>query len=98
VIEGLAHVQFALEDIENCLQNKNAVYRLDVTRRITLRDARTVRDIRIPSDWGYSVGLVFAAPGRPPRVVYATAGPGSLTELGPAAAAEYFSAPACRKD
>ena len=96
VIEGLAHVRYALEDISKCLQRANAVYRLDVTRRVTLRDSTVVRNIAIPSDWGHSVGLIFATPRRPPRVVYATDGPGSLLETGPAEAAEYFDAPACQ--
>jgi hypothetical protein len=97
VIEGLAHVRFALEDIAKCFQNKDAAYRLDVTRRFTLRDGQTVRNLGIPSDWGHSVGLVFATPGRAPHVVYATDGPGSLVETGRSQAAEYFGAPVCRK-
>jgi hypothetical protein len=96
VIEGLAHVRYAVQDISKCLQRANAVYRLDVTRRVTLRDGMVVRNIAIPSDWGHSVGLIFASAGRPPRVVFATDGPGSLLEAGPAEAAEYFDALACR--
>jgi len=98
IVEGLAHVEFALDDISKCLKDKKAVFRLDVTRRITLRDGKSVRRIDIPSDSDRSVGLVLVMPGRPPRIEYATAGPGSLAEIGPAAAAEYFAAPACRTD
>jgi len=32
IVEGLAHVEFALDDISKCLKDKKAVFRLDVTR------------------------------------------------------------------
>src|SRR5262245_26183853 len=43
IVEGLAHVRFALEDIAECYANEAAIYRLDVTRSVTLREGRTVR-------------------------------------------------------
>jgi hypothetical protein len=95
--EGLAHVRFALEDISKCYTNESAIYRLDVTRRVTLRDGRRTRQIRIASDWDHAVGLIFAIPGREPRVVFALGSPASLVVTGPMAASEYFGASACQK-
>ena len=94
--EGLAHVGFALEDIAKCYGNKAAIYRLDITRSVTLRDGTQVRRIDIPRDREHAVGIIFAVPGRPAHTVFAAADASSLVLLGPTAAAEYFGAVACR--
>lgn len=98
ISEGLAHVRFALEDIAKCYENKAAVYRLDVTRRIVLRDRNRIHRIDIPRDPGRAVGLVFARPRHEPRTVFAVDGPATLIALGPMTAAEYFGAKGCRND
>jgi hypothetical protein len=96
ISEGLAHLGFALQDIEKCYRNKSASYRIEITRSITLRDGRQTRRISIPADWEHAVGLILVAPGKPARTVFAQDGPSSLTVTGPQAAAEYFGAGGCR--
>jgi hypothetical protein len=99
IIEGIAHVRFALEDIDRCFGDGAAIYRLDVTKSVTLRAGGRVERIRIPDDWAHSVGIILVRPGRRSRTVYATDGPSTLQWLGPQAAGEYFDAPRCsRKD
>jgi hypothetical protein len=99
VIEGLAHLRYALEDIGRCFGDGTAIYRLDVTRSVTLRDGRRVERIRIPEDSAHAVGIILVRPGRPSRTIYATDGPSTLQRLGPQAAAQYFDAAGCsRKD
>jgi hypothetical protein len=97
VIEGLAHVRYALEDIAKCMNDKNATYRLEVTRSIVLREGRRLQRLNIAHDSENAVGIILAAPGRPQRTIVATVGPSTLMQLGPSAAAEYFGKPACRK-
>jgi hypothetical protein len=97
IAEGLAHVRFALDDIAACYANTAAIYRLDVTRSVTLREGRTVRRITLPSDRNHAVGIIFAMPGRQHRIVFAQDGPSSLSVAGPSAAAEYFGAQACSR-
>ena len=98
IAEGLAHVRFALEDIAECYANESAIYRLDVTRSVTLRDGRTVRRITLPGDRNHAVGIILALPGRQHRIVFAEDGPSSLSAVGPSAAAEYFGAAACSRE
>lgn len=94
--EVLSHVGFALEDIANCYDNKAAEYRLEETRSITLRDKGRVRRIQLSRRWDRAVGILMVAPGRDPRIVFASAGPSSLQYLGPEAAFHYFGAKNCK--
>jgi hypothetical protein len=55
---------------------------------VTLLDGKREHRIAIPTDWPRDVGLILAAPGRSPRVVYSTEGPSSVP--GVQAAFEYF--------
>jgi hypothetical protein len=98
ISEGLAHMRFALEDIEKCNGDRTATYRLDITRSVTLRDGKRVRTVRIPRDWRHAVGIILAAPGRPALTVFASDGPSSLIQLGPSTVADYFGATACRSN
>jgi hypothetical protein len=98
VIEGLAHMRFALDDIAECIADTSTTYRLDVTRSIVLRDGKRVQRVTLPRDWGHAVGIILVAPGRSRRTVFAPEGPSTLIQLGPAAAAEYFGKPACRRE
>jgi hypothetical protein len=98
ISEGLSHLSFALDDVAACYPSKTVLYRLEETRSITLRDEGRVRRIPISRQWERSVGIVFVAPGRAPRVVFASAGPSSLQYLGPQAAFEYFGAIGCKQE
>jgi hypothetical protein len=94
--EGLAHLRFAIEDISKCYEDETAVFRIEITRSVILRDGRRTRRINIPRDWNGAVGLIFALPGRRHRIVFARGGPSTLATVGPPAAAAYFGAPACK--
>jgi hypothetical protein len=98
IIEGLAHVRFALEDISRCYKNDSATYRLDVTRSVTLREGQGTHRIDIPGDSEHAVGIILAMPGQPPRTIFATDGPSTLGGLGPLAAADYFGEPGCQRN
>jgi hypothetical protein len=95
--EGMAHVQFALEDLQSCLSPRKLVTRFELTRSLSLRDGTTTHHLDFPSDWAHSVGIVLVTPGKAPVVVYATAGPSSLSETGPQAAWKYFGEPGCKR-
>jgi hypothetical protein len=95
--EGVAHLQFSLEDAAQCLQDKGVAVRLEFTRAFFVRTGGKEQTIQIPRDWEHAVGAILARPGVQPRVVYATAGPSSLSFLLPEATAEYFGAPACKE-
>ena len=56
VIEGLAHVRYALEHIGRCFGGESATYRLDVTKSVTLRDGRRVERIRRLADRSRTIG------------------------------------------
>jgi hypothetical protein len=92
VVEGLAHIRYALERVESCYGNAAATYRIEITRSIMLRDGATVHRLGIPSDWWHSYGIVFAVPGRKPRILFGEDGPSSL--MATAVAGEY-SFPSC---
>ncbi len=94
--EALAHVQFALDDVAQCLRPDALRTEFARTRTLTIRNGAFGRTFRFGADWPHAVGIVLVRPGRAPRVVYATAGPGSLQEVVPPAAASYFAAPSCR--
>lgn len=95
--EGIAHLQFALEDVARCLHDASAVVRLELTRSLKLVDDKREETIALPREWPGAVGALLARPGARPRVVHAAAGPSSLGILLPEVAAEYFDAPACRE-
>jgi hypothetical protein len=94
--EAIAHVCFALEDINKCLAALRPTIRLELTRSITLQGAKKSFTIPLATDWQHSIGVILASPDKKPQIVYAEAGPSTLLYLGPDAAAEYFRVPACR--
>jgi hypothetical protein len=94
--EGLAHLEFALSDVAKCLKSRGVSVRVERTRALVLKVAGKERRFDIPPEWERAVGAYLIAPGRDPRVVYASAGPSSLQVRLPNAVAEYFAAPACK--
>ena len=95
--EGMAHVQFALEDLEKCLSPRAVTTRFENTRSVTIRDGSEAHVVPFARDWQHAVGIVIVTPGRPPLVVLASAGPSSLLETAPQAASRYFSEPKCKR-
>ena len=95
--EGVAHVQFALEDLEQCLAPRKVKLRFEYARSLIISDGRTDHRLDFASEWFHSVGIVLFSPGAAPVVVYATAGPSSLQELAPQAAWKLFSEPNCKR-
>jgi hypothetical protein len=93
----MAHVQFALEDLEKCLAPRKLSVRFEQTRSLTLNDGHNTRRIDFASDWPHAVGIVLVSPGLSPVVVYAMAGPSSLLETAPQAASKLFSEPKCKR-
>lgn len=96
VREGTSHVAFALEDLVKCLAPAQLATRFERTRRLVVENGSASRTVRFNAGNGRSVGIVLVAPGKPPQVVYATAGPSSLQWLALDAAATYFNAPNCK--
>lgn len=95
--EGTSHVAFALEDLVKCLAPAQLATRFERTRRLVVENGSASRTVRFTAARGKSVGIVLAAPGKPPLVIYATAGPSSLQWLALDAAATYFNAPNCKQ-
>ena len=95
--EGMAHVQFAIEDLVKCLTPRKVRSQFANTRSIEIRDGRDTRTISFSRKWEGAVGIVLVAPGRAPITVLATGGPSSLIETAPQAAWRYFSEPACKR-
>lgn len=95
--EGYAHMNMALTDIHKCLGDFKVIVHFEFAKKIHLDD-RASPAIEFGQDEAHLTGIIFAAPGREPRVVYGTAGSSSLMVMAPAAAAEYFGLPACPPD
>ena len=98
ISEGTSHVAFALEDLAKCLAPRKLSASLQMTRTLVLNDGKASHTLRFPDEQGKSVGIVLAAPGKRPLVVYASAGPSSLLWLALDAAAIYFNAPKCMRE
>jgi hypothetical protein len=95
--EGYSHLGFALEDLEQCLAPKKLALQIKITRSIVVKDGSTIHKYDFPTDWGHAIGIVLVDTGREPIVIYATAGPSSLSELAPQAAWKYFLEPNCKR-
>jgi hypothetical protein len=97
VIEGTAHLSYALEDTDGCLKDSGitAQVSLETASTLVVKEKRHARRIVLPRSWAKAVGVYLFKPGAPPRVIYAEDGPSSLMMKVPQAAAEYFPAPAC---
>lgn len=95
--EGIAHVRFALEDLANCLADHQVAVRYEFTRSLTISDGSESKRYDFPTDWSHAVGILLAAPGRSPEVVFATIGPSSLQWTALDAAARYFSESKCAR-
>ena len=97
VIEGTAHLSFALEDTDACLKKSGiaAQVSLETASTLVVKENGNTRRIVLPKPWGKAVGAYLFKPGAPARVIYAENGPSSLIMKVPQATAEYFSAPAC---
>lgn len=94
--DGVTNVNIALQELAKCLAPLHPTVRFEFTRYATLRSEHRTDVFPLPGDWGHAVGLILALPNRPAEIVYATAGPESLKQLAPYAAAEYFGVAACR--
>jgi len=97
VIEGTAHLSFALEDTDSCLKKSGVTARvsLETASTLVVKENGQARRIVLPKSWAKAVGVYLFKPGAPARVIYAEDGPSSLMLKVPQAAGEYFSAPAC---
>ncbi len=96
--EALHHLQFALEDISKCMNDKK-ITRLEFTRRIILHTKDHTHKINILPDWNRgALGAVLIQPGKKPRVEYATGGASFLIHSLPQAAGEYFNDPKCKSE
>lgn len=96
--EGIAHVRFALEDTKKCLEASgiNVVVELVLANEIEFESTSEKIQVEIPKEWPKSVGIYMLRPNLKPEVVYAQAGPSSLTVLAPETARKYFGATACK--
>lgn len=95
--EGIAHVQFALEDVRNCMKPRFVASRFEFARSIVIEGGEKRRQIDFPSDWQHAIAIVLVTPGKEPTVVYATNGPSGLIEMAPQAAWKYFNEPNCKR-
>ncbi len=91
--EGMAHVRFALEDVEKCLAPRKVVIQFEQIRSLTIVDGSKTQQFPFPAD---AIGIVLAAPGKVPEIVY-THGPSFLIQTAPQAASKYFSEPNCKR-
>jgi hypothetical protein len=84
VIEGTAHLSFALEDTDSCLKKSGiaAQVSLETASTRVVKDNGHTRRIVLPKSWAKAVGVYLFKPGAPARKV-------------PQAVAEYFSASTC---
>jgi hypothetical protein len=93
ISEGIAHVQFALEDVEKCLLPRKVSIHFKQIRSLTIVDGAETQQLPFPAD---AIGIVLATPGKVSEVVYAS-WPSTLIETGPQAAWKYFSEPNCKR-
>jgi hypothetical protein len=91
--EGIAHIQFALEDVEKCLAPRKISIQFQQIRSLTIVDGSSTKQLPFSED---AFGIVLATPGKAPEVVYA-GGPSILIETAPQAAWKYFSEPNCKR-
>jgi hypothetical protein len=99
VSEGLAHLEFALADTLKCLKEAGVLAEAEVVLArsiVVLQDGHRER-FTLPTSWPAAVGAYLLKPGKAPLVVYAEAGPSSLTMLVPDAAAGFFAAATCKE-
>jgi hypothetical protein len=96
--EGTSHVGFALEDIAKCVAPLKIDANLELAHTVVVVDQESTYTFRFTDTPGESVGIILAAPGKKPLVIYASAGPSSLQWLAVDAAASYFGIPACTRE
>jgi hypothetical protein len=95
---GFAHFEFALNDVAACLKGRGVVVKGERAGTLILTYENKVERITLPTDWPRAVGAYLLDPQQSPKVVYASAGPSSLSFLLPNAAADYFGVSKCRKE
>jgi hypothetical protein len=96
-IEGVAHVQFAMQDTAKCLGTKQVKFEFEFADTIVLKSGNQSTTIQVGS-LGQGFGAVLAEPGRQAKVVFTEIGPSTLLYLLPRAAAEYWHVEACKTD
>lgn len=94
--EAIAHLNFALQNIATCLGREKAAVSFEYTDSITLSNGDVTYHYDFTSEPGQAVGILLALPGKEPALVFATAGPSSLSVLGPQEVWIYFSEPSCQ--
>lgn len=95
--EGVAHTNWAVSDTTKCLKQSGitAVGKLLLTKTLIIKSSGSAQRIELPTTWPEAAGVYLLSPEKPPKAVYAQAGPSSLQVLAPMAAREYFQAQAC---
>ena len=98
-VEARAHLEFALSDTIACLGLPDLGVEILLQNEVVVHHRGGTATHRLVDDQaGSSVGVVLVGTSRPPMVVFASAGPSSLSFTLPNAAAEYFERDACRRE
>jgi hypothetical protein len=97
VIEGVAHLRYALEDTMTCLKDSGKPVDAEIllTSDLVIADGARREHIKLSTEWPKSVGVYLLAPGGQAQVVYADPSPSALNQPLTDAAAKYFGAPKC---
>src|SRR5947209_8250369 len=98
MIEGIAHLRFAIEDAVKCINDsgKSVETTIIVGRLLVIEQHSRRRSIRLPAQWPESVGVYLLAPGKRPRVVYAREYPSAFRSSLLPQAGKYFGAARCQ--
>ena len=92
--EGVAHVDFALQDAEACLGRDSARVALVVDTAVRIQRGARRDTLRFPRVDSLAFGAYLIAPARPPRLVNAS-WPSALMPAVTEAIPDYFGRPPC---
>lgn len=94
--EAIAHLQFALANVGECLAELEPTIDQQFSDIVTWEIDGKKASLQLSDDPYEQVGAVLIRPGSDPEIVYASVGPSSLLYFLPNAAAEYFGVPGCK--
>ena len=95
--QEMSDIEIALGDIKACVGVEGFATELLTARVIRLNTGARTRMLLLGDSVQPAMGVVLAAPGRDPVVVFADPSAVELQDTAPQAAAAFFSAPQCRR-
>ena len=92
---AIAHLQFALAGVAECLETIDPAIEQKFVDVVVWESEGKRSRLDLSGELGEQLGVILVSPGAAPRVIYATVGPSSLPYLVSTAAADYFHVVGC---